>query len=105
MHGDEEWVDLHEAARTASVPVTTIRDWYRSGTIQSISDDGGRRLVLMSEVQREATGMDPARRRAARPVRSPEDLEAEVESIAARTKAVNDLQDIARRRLEDPPPE
>jgi hypothetical protein len=105
MHRDEEWIGLHEASRAANVPVTTIRDWYRSGAIQSISDEAGRRLVLMSEVQREATGIDPDRGRGARPVRTPEELEAEMASIEARRKAVNDLQDIARRRSDDAPPD
>ena len=99
----EEWIGLHQASAEADVPVTTLRDWYRSGAIESISDTDGRRLVLLSEVLREATGRDPRRRKQARPVKTSEELERETESIAARTRAVNELQDIARQRLQDPP--
>ena len=104
MDTEEEWIGLHQASSEADVPVTTIRDWYRGHLIGSTTGDQGQALVLLSEVMREATGRDPKRRRAAEQrVRTPQEIEAESAAIAERTRAVTELQGIARDRLGDPP--
>ena len=104
MGTEEEWIGLHQASSEADVPVTTIRDWYRGHVIRSTAGAQGQALVLLSEVMREATGLDPKRRRAAEQrSRTPEEIEAETAGIAARTRAVTELQGIARERLENAP--
>ena len=96
----QDWVTLHRASREVGVPVTTIRDWFRSGAIDSTVGQDGQRLVLMSQVMQQATGLgsDRSRRSTQRPARTPEQLEAEVEAIAERTRAVSELQEVARER-------
>ena len=104
MDAEEEWIGLHEASSQADVPVTTIRDWYRRRVIGSTTGGQGQALVLLSEVMREATGRDPRRRRTSEQrSRTRQQIEAESAGIAARTRAVTELQGIARERLEDRP--
>ena len=102
MDAEEEWIGLHQASSLAGVPVTTIRDWYRRRVISSTTGGQGQVLVLLAEVIREATGRDPRQRRTSEQrSRSRQEIEAESAGIAARTRAVTELQGIARERLED----
>lgn len=96
----QDWVTLHRASREVGVPVTTIRDWFRGGVIDSTVGADGQRLVLLSQAMQQATGLgsERSRRAAQRPARTPEQLEAEVEAIAERTRAVSELQEVARER-------
>jgi hypothetical protein len=102
LQSNEEWIGLERASSEAKVPATTIRGWYRSGAIQSTTSADGQRLILLSEVLGQATGAGPGRVRApeAGPVMTPERIRAETEAIATRSRFVNELQDIARARLE-----
>ena len=101
---DQDWVSLTRAANEVAVPVTTIRDWLRSGVIESTTTRDGQRLVRMSQAIEHATGLSSHRGRAlSRPARTPEQLEAESAAIAERNRAVVELQGMARDRTEDPP--
>ena len=101
---DEDWVPLVRAAHEAGVPITTIRDWYRTGAIESMATPEGQRLVRLSQALEQATGRGSSRGRSAtqRPSQTPEEIQAEVEAIATRTRAVAELQEAARERMEDP---
>ncbi len=104
MDAEEEWIGLHQASSEADVPATTIRDWYRRRVIGSTIGGQGQALVLLSEVIREATGRDPRRPGTSEQrSRTRQEIEAESAGIAARTRAVTELQGIARGRLEDRP--
>ena len=106
MDTEEGWIGLHQASSAVDVPVTTIRDWYRRGVIGATTNGQGQTLVLLSEVMREATGRDPRQRRThEQRSRTQQEIEAESAGIAARTRAVTELQGIARERLEDRPPD
>lgn len=103
MQSNEEWIGLERASSEAKVPPTTIRGWYRSGTIESTTSVDGQRLVLLSEVLRQASGIGSGRVRApeAGPAMTPERIRAETDAIATRSRFVNELQDIARSRLQE----
>jgi hypothetical protein len=100
LQSNEEWIGLERASSEAKVPKTTIRGWYRSGAIESTTSADGQRLVLLSEVLGQATGTGRVRAPEAGPAMTPERIRAETEAIATRSRFVNELQDIARARLE-----
>jgi hypothetical protein len=102
VQSKEEWIGLEQASSEAKVPPTTIRGWYRSGAIESTSSADGQRLVLLSQVLSQASGAGTGhtRPRETGPAMTPERLQAETRAIATRSRFVNELQDIARARLE-----
>jgi hypothetical protein len=101
LQSKEEWIGLERASSEAKVPPTTIRGWYRSGAIESTSSADGQRLVLLSQVLSQASGgAGHARPLESRPTMTPERIQAETKAIATRSRFVNELQDIARARLE-----
>ena len=53
---EQDWVTLEEAAETVKISLTTLRDWYRKGAVESMSSAEGRRLVRLGQVQERATG-------------------------------------------------
>jgi hypothetical protein len=99
---DEAWVTLQEASTVVGVPAATIRDWYRSGLIQSQVSSGGQRLVPLEEVQDHATGIRRESKRGDKsgPPRTAEQLQADVERESTLRRAVVELQGMARARLE-----
>ena len=99
--GHQDWVTLEEAALEAKVPATTIRDWYRSGAIEATTAPEGHRLVRRSQVYEQATGL----RREAGKVPSPRLIQPagfrpDAEVVASINQTVQELQDLARERLE-----
>jgi len=99
---EQAWVTLPEASNEVGVPMSTIRDWYRSGAIESQVSPGGQRLVSLEEVQDHATGLHHKSKRGekSRPSRTPEQLQADVERESTLSRAVVELQGMARARLE-----
>lgn len=62
---DPQWVPLAEAAERAGVNVSTLRNWARSGKVESRTANGSggpRRLVRLEEVVARASGDSPPRR-------------------------------------------
>jgi hypothetical protein len=102
LQSNEAWIGRERASSEAKVPPTTIRGWYRSGVIESTSSADGQRLVLLSQVLSQASGIGTGhvRPHEAGPAMTPERIQAETEAIATRSRFVNELQDIARARLE-----
>jgi hypothetical protein len=99
---DQAWVTLQEASNVIGVPMATIRDWYRSGLIESQVSSGGQRLVPLQEVQDHATGLrrDGKRGDKSGPPRTAEQLQADVERESNLSRAVVELQGMARARLD-----
>ena len=52
VKGSERLVKGSEAARALGVSLDTLRRWDRRGTIRVVRDEGGRRFVPASEVER-----------------------------------------------------
>jgi hypothetical protein len=97
----QDWVTLEDAARRTLVPMTTIRDWYRSGTIDASTAPAGLRLVRMSQVREQATGMQREAGKVPSPrLGPPAGFRPGAESVAAINQTVQELQDLARERLE-----
>jgi hypothetical protein len=98
---ENDWVTLEEASLCAKVPLTTIRDWYRSGAIESRYAAEGHRLVPLSQVEQQATGMqrESGKIPSARLRPAAEHL-PDAETLAAISRSVQELQDLARERLE-----
>jgi hypothetical protein len=101
---EQTWVTVDQAAREVGISPTTIRDWYRSGTVATIVHPSGR-VVDLDQVRSRAMGFAaPRPRRGAikdrfldgtaptAPVGS--SLDAEL------TVNVGELQELARQRLE-----
>jgi hypothetical protein len=99
---DQAWVTLQEASTVVGVPVTTIREWYRTGVIESQVSAGGERLVPLNEVQDHATGILRESKRGDKTglLRTAEQLQADVERESTLSRAVVELQGMARARLE-----
>ena len=95
-------MSLSRASKDVGVPMTTIRDWYRVGDIDTTTTRDGQRLVRSSQVHQRATGLADRGRSAPRPSRTQEQIETEADAIAERSRAVVELQGVARDRLEDP---
>jgi hypothetical protein len=96
-----EWVSLKEAAEQIGVNITTIREWYRSGAVDSRGQSPGV-VVDLEQVREKAMGF-AARRR-------PSDLQdrvadsADVRHGAAATQTsltsdLRELQELARERV------
>ena len=99
--GQQDWVTLEDAAREAKVPATTIRDWYRSGAIEATTTPEGHRLVRRSQVHEHATGLRRETGKMPSPrVSKPAGFLPDAEAVASINQAVQDLQDLARERLE-----
>ena len=99
--GQQDWVTLEDAALEAKVPATTIRDWYRSGAIEATTTPEGHRLVRMSQVQDQATGLRREAGKVLSPrVSRPARFQPDAEVVASINQAVQGLQDLARERLE-----
>jgi hypothetical protein len=99
---DQDWVTILEAAVLSKVPATTIRDWYHSGAIGSMTTTDGARLVSLPEVKAFAGGegkhlrSDPK----GRLTRTPAQQHTHGETAATLSQAVTELQGMARDRLE-----
>src|SRR3954464_2546806 len=50
-----EWISLKEASQQVGIPMTTIRDWSRRGTIETKESSTGR-LVDVQQVREKAMG-------------------------------------------------
>jgi hypothetical protein len=97
-----EWVSLKEAAEQIGVSITTIREWYRSGAVDSRGQSPGV-VVDLKQVREKAMGF-AARRR-------PSDLQDRVaDSAGVRhgagcptqtrlTSDLRELQELARERV------
>jgi hypothetical protein len=96
----QDWVTLEDAARRTAVPMTTIRDWYRAGTIDATTTPAGLRLVRVSQVREQATGIQREAGKVPSPRLGPPALRADAEAVAAINQTVQELQDLARERLE-----
>ena len=99
---DQDWVSILDAAVKVKVPATTIRDWYHSGQIESMTTSEGARYVSLPEVKAYASGEGRHHRSEAkgRMTRTPAELEREVEVDSNLADAVTELQGMARERLE-----
>jgi len=53
--GQREWISINEASQQVGIPVTTIRDWSRRGTIE-IKEGSTGRLVDVQQVREKALG-------------------------------------------------
>jgi hypothetical protein len=102
---EQAWVTVQEASDAIGVPLATIREWYRGGLIESQVSAGGQRLVPLQEVEDRATGIrrDSKRGDKSGPPRTAEQLEADVERESTLSRAVVELQGMARARLEPDP--
>ena len=99
--GQQDWVTLENAALEAKVPTTTIRDWYRSGAIEATTAPEGHRLVRISQVHEQATGLRREAGKMPSPrVSQPAGFRPDAEAVASINQAVQELQDLARERLE-----
>src|SRR3954468_20369898 len=52
---EREWISLKEASHQIGIPMTTIRDWSRQGTIETKESSTGR-LVDVQQVREKAMG-------------------------------------------------
>jgi len=98
--GQQDWVTLEDAAREAKVPTTTIRDWYRSGAIEATTTPEGHRLVRRSQVHEQATGLRRETGKVPSPRVKPAGFLPDAEALASINQTVQELQDLARERLE-----
>jgi hypothetical protein len=98
---DGDWVGVLQASAIVNVPASTIRDWYRSGVIGSMTTSQGARLVSLPEVKSFASGEGHHDRRNVKGLmrRSQEQLKTDAETAAALNRTVTDLQGAARDRL------
>jgi hypothetical protein len=98
--GEQDWITLQDASQRTKVPLTTIRDWYRSGAIDASTAPQGHRLVRLSQVEQQATGM----RRETGKVPSARLIRPQAEhgpgAEAGDDRIVQELRDLARERLE-----
>jgi hypothetical protein len=101
---DRDWVGITDAAAAAKVPAATIRDWYRSGVIGSMTTSQGARLVSLPEVMSYAggKGQNHLRHVKGRLTRTPAQMPTNGETAATLNQTVADLQSSARDRLEPP---
>ncbi len=98
---EREWVPVREAAREVGVSVTTVRDWYQSGAVETEEYAAGK-LVRLAQVRKQAVSLAGKVRPAlqnriadrARPAKNDSTREAEL------SESVLELQQIARERLE-----
>jgi hypothetical protein len=97
---EQDWVTLQDASQRTKVPLTTIRDWYRSGAIDASTTPEGRRLVRLSQLEQQATGMrrETGKVPSARLIRPQAEHRPGAEAVADHT--VQELQGLARERLE-----
>jgi len=97
-----EWISLKEASQQVGIPMTTIRDWSRRGTIETKESSTGR-LVDVQQVREKAMGPVAVKR--------PSDLQDRVadgpsdRSAGRRTRdqqlagTLLELQELARERM------
>ncbi|MDP9328722.1 MAG: hypothetical protein M3P10_10975 [Actinomycetota bacterium] len=99
---DRDWVSILDASVAAKVPATTIRDWYRSGVIGSMTTSQGARLVSLPEVKSYAGGggQNHLRHVKGRLTRTPAEMKTDGETASTLNQTVADLQSMARDRLE-----
>lgn len=97
-----EWVTVAEAAQEVGVSVTTIRDWYRAGSVETVQHPSGR-VVRLEQVRERAMGLairlqrsDVQHRIDARRSTAEHGSTVEAELLGS----VRELQEIARQRLE-----
>lgn len=58
---EREWVSMREAARQVGITVTTIRDWSKSGTIETRERSTGRQVDI-AQVKEKAMGPGATKR-------------------------------------------
>jgi predicted site-specific integrase-resolvase len=96
------WVSLAEAAREVGVSMTTIRDWYRSGVIESKTGPSGR-VVDVEQVRQQAMGFTAHRPQSGLQDRvadgDAEHADDHSQRQAELTSTLRELQEIARQRL------
>jgi hypothetical protein len=83
---DSQWIGLRQASAEAGVSISTLRNWYRKGLIESRlrpGPNGEQRMVRKEEVMRRASDGNSS------PARSPED-------VAANNGAGSELVPVAR---------
>jgi hypothetical protein len=99
---DQDWVTILEAAVSGKVPATAIRDWYQSGAIGSMKTTDGTLLVSLREVKAYANGDGKGHLHdeRGRLTRTPEEQIRDGEVAATLNEAVNELQGMARDRLD-----
>jgi hypothetical protein len=98
------WVTVEQAAREVGISPTTIRDWYRSGTVATIAHPSGR-VVDLDQVRTRAMGFAAPRPRHVNVKDRLHDGTAPKAPsgstrVAERTINVCELQELARQRLE-----
>jgi hypothetical protein len=100
---EQTWVTVDQAAREVGISATTIRDWYRSGTVATIVHPSGR-VVDLDQVRSRAMGFAAPRSHAAVKNRVLDGRagtpRAESSLAAEVTVDVGELQELARQRLE-----
>lgn len=101
---DRDWVSVSDASAVAKVPANTIRDWYRSGVIGSMTTSQGSRLVSLPEVKSYAKGggQNHLRHVKGRLTRTPAQMKTDGATATTLNQTVADLQSAARDRLEPP---
>ncbi len=99
---ERTWVTVDQAAREVGISPTTIRDWYRAGTVATVAHPSGR-VVDLEEVRTRAMGFAaPRRTRAGIKARVHGGLPPKAPPGVEGGSAVNveELQQLARQRLE-----
>jgi predicted site-specific integrase-resolvase len=96
------WVSLGDAAQEVGVSMTTIRDWYRSGAIESKTGPSGR-VVDVDQVREQAMGFTAPRHQSGLQDRvadgAAEQVETHAQFQAELTHMLRELQELARQRL------
>ena len=98
---EREWVPVREAAQEVGVSVTTVRDWYRSGVIET-EEYASRKMVRLAQVREQAVALAGKVRPAlqTRIADRPRPAENDPGRESEPKESVLELQQIARRRLE-----
>jgi hypothetical protein len=100
----QTWVTVDQAAREVGISPTTIRDWYRAGTVATIVHPSGR-VVDLDQVRSRAMGFAaPRPRQGAITDRMHDGTGAKAHARALQAEVtinVGELQQLARQRLED----
>jgi hypothetical protein len=96
------WVTPGDAAKEVGVSVTTIRDWYRSGAIESKTGPSGR-IVDVDQVREQAMGFTAPRHKSGLQDRvadgGADHVETHAQFQAELTNTLRELQELARQRL------
>jgi hypothetical protein len=99
---DQDWVTILEASASTKVSVAAIRDWRQRGSIDSMTTTDGAVLVSLPGVTAYARGdgRNHLHDERGRMSRSAAEQRHDSELDASLNEAVNELQGMARDRLE-----